>query len=65
MNFFSNELHHLHMNKTIIILGDFSVDMLQNSAIKKELENYMCNYNLRFLLVKIKYVQNARVDHIW
>jgi hypothetical protein len=52
------------MNKTIIILRDFNVDMLRNSAIKRELENYMCNYNLRFLLVKIKHLQNTLIDHV-
>jgi hypothetical protein len=56
MNAFSNASHHLHLDETIIILGYFSVDMLQNSAITKQLENYMCNYNVCFLLVKIKHV---------
>jgi hypothetical protein len=33
MNVFSNASHHLHLDETIIILGYFSVDMLQNSGI--------------------------------
>jgi hypothetical protein len=65
MNVFSNALHHLHLNKTITILRDFNVVMLHNSAITKELENCMCNYNLRFLLDKIKHVHNALIDHVW
>ena len=65
LNGVSNALQHLHLNETIIILGDFNVDMIQNSSIPKELENYMCNYNLRFILVKIKHVQNTLIDHIW
>jgi hypothetical protein len=63
--FFSNALHHLHLKETIIILGDFNVDMIQHSAITKELEKYMCNYNICFLLDKIKHVQNTLIDHIW
>jgi hypothetical protein len=51
INVVSNALHHLHLNTIIIILGDFNVDMLQNSAITKELENYMCNYNIPFWLL--------------
>ena len=31
----------------------------------KQLENYMSNYNVCFLLVKIKHVQNALIDHVW
>jgi hypothetical protein len=66
MNVFSNASHHLHLDETIIILGYFNVDMLQNSAITKQLENYMCNYNVMcFVLVKIKHVQNTLIDHIW
>jgi exonuclease III len=65
LNVFSNALQHLHLNKTIIILGDFNVDMLQNSARTKELENYMCNYSFCFLLDKINHVQNALIDHVW
>jgi hypothetical protein len=61
----SNALQHLRLNETIIILGDFNVDMLQNSAKTKELENYMCNYSLRFLLDRINHVQNTLIDHVW
>jgi hypothetical protein len=65
LNVVSNALQHLHLNETIIILGDFNIDMLQNSARTKELKNYMCNYSLRFLLDKINHVQNALIDHVW
>jgi hypothetical protein len=65
LNVVSNALQHLHLNETIIILEDFNVNMLQNSARTKELENYMCNYNLRFLLDKINHVQNTLIDHVW
>jgi exonuclease III len=30
LNVFSNALHHLHLNETIIILGDFNVDVRQH-----------------------------------
>jgi hypothetical protein len=33
MNVFSNASHHLHLDKTIIILGYFSVYMIQNNGI--------------------------------
>jgi exonuclease III len=65
LNVLSNALHHLHLNETIIILGDFNIDMLQNNSRTKELENYMCNYSLRFLLDKINHVQNTLIDHVW
>jgi hypothetical protein len=65
LNFVSNALQHLHLNETIIILGDFNVDMLQNISRTKELENYMCNHSLCFILDKINHVQNALIDHVW
>jgi hypothetical protein len=37
MIFFSNALHYLHLNENITILGDFNVNMLQNSAITKRI----------------------------
>jgi hypothetical protein len=33
MNVFSNSSRHLHLDEAIIILGYFSVDMIQNSGI--------------------------------
>jgi hypothetical protein len=39
LNVVSNALQHLHLNETIIILGDFNIDMLQNNSRTKELEN--------------------------
>jgi hypothetical protein len=33
MNVLSNASHRLHLDETIIILGYFSVDMIQNSGI--------------------------------
>jgi exonuclease III len=65
LNVLSNALEHLHLNETIVIVGDFNIDMLQNNARTKELENYMCRYNLRFLLDKINHVQNTLIDHVW
>jgi hypothetical protein len=38
----SNALGHFHLNGPIVLVGDFSIDMLQNSDRTKELENYMC-----------------------
>jgi hypothetical protein len=61
----SNALEHFHLNETIVIVGDFNIDMLQNNCITKELENYMCKYSLRFLLDKINHVQNTLIDHVW
>ena len=51
----SNALGHFNLNGPIVLVGDFNVDMLQNNARTKELENYMCIYSLRFLLDKIKH----------
>jgi hypothetical protein len=65
LNVLSNALDHLHLNETIVIVGDFNIDMLQSNARTKELENYMCKYSLCFLLNNINHVQNARIDHLW
>jgi exonuclease III len=65
LNVLSNALDHLHLNETIVIVGDFNIDMLQNNARTKELENYMCKYSLRFLLNNINHVQNTLIDHVW
>jgi hypothetical protein len=65
LNVLSNALEHLHLNETIVIVGDFNIDMLQNNARTKELENYMCKYSLCFLLDKINHVQNTLIDHLW
>jgi hypothetical protein len=53
------------MKEAIFIVGDFNIDMLQNNARTKELENYMCRYSLRFLLDKINHVQSTLIDHVW
>jgi exonuclease III len=65
LNFLSNALDHLHLNETIVIVGDFNIDMLQNNARTKELEKYMCKYSLRLLLDNINHVQNSLIDHVW
>ena len=56
---------HFHLNRPIVLVGDFNIDMLQNNVITKELENYMCKCNLRFLLNNINHVQNTLIDHVW
>jgi exonuclease III len=65
LNVLSNALEHLHQNETIVIVGDFNIDMLQNNVKTKQLENYMCRYSLHFLLDKINHVQNTLIDHVW
>jgi exonuclease III len=65
LNVLSNALDHLHLNETIVIVGDFNIDMLQNNARTKELENYMCKYSFRFLLNNTSHVQNTLIDHVW
>jgi hypothetical protein len=42
LNVLSNALDHFHLNETIVIVGDFNIDILQNNARTKELEKYMC-----------------------
>jgi hypothetical protein len=37
----SNALGHFHLNRPIVLVGDFNIDMLQNTGRTKELENYM------------------------
>jgi exonuclease III len=65
LNVISNALYHFHLNETIVIVGEFNIDMLQNNARTKELEKYMCKCSLRFLLDNINHVQNALIDHVW
>ena len=60
-----NALGHYHLNRPIVLAGDLIIDMLQNNARTKELENYMCKYNLRFLLNNTSHVQNTLIDHVW
>jgi hypothetical protein len=64
LNVISNALDHLHLNETIVIVGDFNIDMLQNNVKTKELENYMCKYSLHFFLNNINHVQSALIDHV-
>ena len=35
LNLLSNALENLHLNETIVIVGDFNIDMLQNNAKTK------------------------------
>jgi hypothetical protein len=65
LNVLSNALENFHLKETIVIVGDFNIDMLQNNSRKKELENYMCRYSFRFRLDKINHVQNTLIDHVW
>jgi exonuclease III len=65
LNVLSNALDHLHLNETIVIVGDFNIDMPQNNARTKELENYMCKYSFCFLLNNKRHVQNTLIDHVW
>ena len=60
-----NALTHFHLNRPIVLVGDFNIDMLQNTGRTKELENYMCKYSLRFLINNIVHLQNALIDHVW
>ena len=50
VNVIANALDHFHLNGSIVLVGDFNIDMLQNTGRTKEWENYMCKYSLRFLL---------------
>jgi hypothetical protein len=61
----SDALGHFHRNVPIVLVGDFNIDMLQNTIRTKELENYMCKYCLRFLLNNIGHLQNTLIDHVW
>jgi hypothetical protein len=61
----SNALGDFHLNRSSVLVGDFNIDMLQNTSRTKELENYMCKYSLRFLLNKIGHLQNTLIDHVW
>jgi hypothetical protein len=35
----SNAFGHFHLNRPILLVGDFNIDMLQNTDRTKELEN--------------------------
>ena len=65
VNVISNTLDHFHMNGSIVLVGDFNIDMLQNIGRTKELQNYMCKYSLRFLLNNTTHLQNTLIDHVW
>jgi len=65
VNVISNALDHFHLNGSIVLVGDFNIDMLQNTSRTKELQNYMCKYNMRFLLSNTAHLQNALIDHVW
>jgi endonuclease/exonuclease/phosphatase (EEP) superfamily protein YafD len=41
LNVVSNALYHFHLNGTIVLVGDFNIEILQNNATTKELEKYM------------------------
>jgi endonuclease/exonuclease/phosphatase (EEP) superfamily protein YafD len=41
LNVISNALVHFHLNGPIVLIGDFNIDLLQNNARTKELENCM------------------------
>jgi exonuclease III len=41
VNVISNALDHFHVNRSIVLVGDFDIDMLQNTGRTKELQNYM------------------------
>lgn len=43
------------------MIGDFNVDMLQRNNKTKELNDYMSNYNLHFLLNK----KTSLIDDVW
>jgi hypothetical protein len=42
VNVISNALDHFHLNGSIVLVGDFNIDMLQNTGRTKEFQNYMC-----------------------
>jgi exonuclease III len=65
VNVISNALDHFHLNGSIVLVGDFNIDMLQNTGRTKELKNYMCKYSLRFLLNNTAHLQNTLIDHVW
>jgi hypothetical protein len=46
VNVISNALDHFHLNGSIVLVGAFNIDMLQNTDRTKELQNYMCKYSL-------------------
>ena len=64
VNVISNALDHFHLNRSIVLVGDFNIDMLQNIGRTKELQNYMCKYSLWFLLNNTAHLQNTLIDHV-
>ena len=65
VNVISNALDHFHLNGSIVLVGDFNIDMLQNIGKTKELQNYMCKYSMCFLLNNIAHLQNTLINHVW
>jgi hypothetical protein len=60
-----NALSHFNLNRPIVLVGEFNIDMLQNNGRTKELKNYMCKYSLCFLLNNTSHLQNSLIDHVW
>jgi len=65
LNVIEKALYHLDLNNIIVILGDFNIDMVHCNKKKKQLETYMQNYNLHFLVDKTNSMHKSLIDHVW
>lgn len=64
-NVIAKALCHLYLNNIIVILGDFNIDMVHCNKKTKQLETYMENYNLHFLIDKTNTMHKSFIDHVW
>ena len=65
LHLLSKALCNTHSNQTIVIIGDFNINMLENNNKTNKLRSYMYNYNLHFLLDTNNNKKISIIDHIW
>ena len=65
LDLLSKALCKIHSNKTIAIVGDFNINMLESNTKTNKLRSYMHNYNIHFILETNNNKKLSIIDHIW
>ena len=65
LDLLSKALCKIDSNQTIVIVGDFNINMLESNNKTNKLRSYMHNYNLHFLLDTNNNKKISIIDHIW
>jgi hypothetical protein len=50
---------------SIVIIGDFNIEMLTNTLQSMELKQIMNKYGLQLVSFEITTIYNTQIDHIW